>query len=1093
MNKMLMNYISDLLRNLFFAVVFISPNTILLAGINSLLQETNIKGGLVVQLGCKSDQNISLNSSFLFHGLNTDAGHIENLRKTIKSKNQYGRISASVYNGKKLPYADNMVNLLIVEDAADVTKEEMMRVLAPNGFIARKIKDTWKTEKKARPKGMDEWSHWLRAPDNVTVSKDTIVGPPRRLQWLGNPLWSRSHNDIDVPSSVNIILSANGRVFYDTDVGFPDSHKMPARFYLFARDAFNGMLLWKKPLTEWYKNVEYRRGNPPVVVQRRIVCAGDTLYATFSKEGPVHAIDAATGETIKTFDNTHNAQELVFAEGKLFVVTWKYEDPRKIGYLKYTGNFKTTWYGDKLPKELADNPEKYVKYREQVRTKVVAIEPESGKVLWQRDDTEASLILPQTLAVDEGRVYFKTPEKLQCIDAETGNKIWSADIGIPLADTVKNTKYYLGTKDTRWYDNVHNVSRVMVLKDKVLTVAQGKLYAVSKKDGKILWADVSVSTAFCSPPELFPIGDTVYLSKKGYSSVDLNTGIIDKQGSMKLGPTGMGHHRCYRKLATEKYILSSAAGIELMDVSTGKASYNQWTRGNCFAGFIPANGMLYMTPHPCACFTRTRMNGMLAFAPAASSDEAGKAVVRLEKGPAFGISQELSIQNQNSLDWAMYRKNSDRSGATSVLVSSDLSLAWKTELGRKLSPISSSGDQLFVSAVDEHTVYCLDASSGKINWSFIAGGRVDTPPTIFGDFAVFGCKDGWTYCLKKDNGELIWRFNGAPQQRLVGVFDQLESAWPVHGTVLVLENKNINDEKPVVYLTAGRNTYLDSGIFIYALDLVSGKVVANNLLSGPYREDGSPIIEDSHVISGVNDDILVSDGEYLYIKDIVLDMDLTESKTKGNDHLMTTGISLLDSYWHHRSLWLFDTKVPYSVGQKSGGNLLAFNGPHLFSFRSHSGGRNAGFDPAEDSYLLNRFKLSVLKPDSETANIISPVKVDWRKGKKGDASRETAVWSQKVDIICKAMILTGINNQDPSKEFLFMAGTKNLKTHELVDAALLNKKGGILRVVSAVDGEQLAEYTLTSLPVYDGMAASLSGSLFISQEDGYIICMNKND
>lgn len=1060
---------------LIFTAIFL-PCSTFAADVAALLKHTDVKGGLIVQLGVKGDQDISLNSSFLYHGLNTDAAHVERFRKAVGARNLYGRISASVYGGKKLPYADNMVNLLIVEDAADVTREEMKRVLAPGGSLAQKRGGEWKTEKKKRPKEMDEWSHWLHAPDNVAVSKDTMVGPPSRLQWQGNPPWSRMHNDIEVPTGVNIVLSANGRVFYDADVGFPDSYRMPARFSLFARDAFNGKLLWKKALPKWYDDIEYRRGNPPIVIQRRIVCAGDILYATLSNKGQVQALDAATGKTIKTFDNTDYAQELVFDDGKLFVVAWQYEEPVKIGYLKYTGGFKTKWYGEEPPEEI-DDPEKYAKYQAQVKTKVIAIDPESGSILWQKDDIDASQILPQTLAVDSGRIYFKTPEKLQCIDAETGGRIWTADIGIPLAETKKNTKYYLGTEDVRWYDNVHNVSLVMVLEDKVLTVAQGKLYAVSKEDGKVLWKGASVGTGQWNPPELFPIGDTIYIPGRGYSAVDLNTGVTDKARAMKIGRTGMGHHRCYRKLATEKYLLSSSAGIEFMDIKTGEASYHQWTRGNCFAGFIPANGLIYMTPHPCACFTRTRMNGMLALASSAETD---KAVPRLEKGPSFGQKAEAESRKPED-DWSMYRCDAQRSGATSTPLSSDLALAWKKKLGKKLSPISSSGDRLFVSAIDEHTVHCLDAASGRINWSFVAGARVDTPPTIYGDFAVFGCKDGWTYCLNKNDGKLIWRFNGAPEQRLVGVYDQLESAWPVYGSVLVMKSAKINNGRPVVYLTAGRNTHMDSGIFVYARDLASGKIVAENVLSGPYREDGSPIIVEGHVISGVRADILVSDGEYLYIKDIALNMDLTQSKSKGNEHLMTTGKSLLDSYWHHRSLWLFDRTVPYFAGRGLPGNLLVFNGPDFFSFRSHSGGRNDGFDPAEDSYMLNRFKLNPVQPGKKKANPLPP------KGRRG---RETSVWSRKVDIICKAMILTGANSKNPAKELLFMAGTENLKSHELVDAALRNKKGGILRVYSAEKGEQLAEYELASLPVYDGMIAS-GGNLFVSLQDGNIICMKK--
>jgi len=106
-----------------------------------------------------------------------------------------------------------------------------------------------------------------------------------------------------------------------------------------------------------------------------------------------------------------------------------------------------------------------------------------------------------------------------------------------------------------------------------------------------------------------------------------------------------------------------------------------------------------------------------------------------------------------------------------------------------------------------YTVYAMDGSSGKILWSYCAGGRVDTPPTYYRGLVLFGSRDGWVYCLRASDGELAWRFRAAPQwEHLACAFDRVESLWPVHGSVLVLGD--------VVYLSAGRSTFLDGGMVL---------------------------------------------------------------------------------------------------------------------------------------------------------------------------------------------------------------------------------------------------------------------------------------
>ena len=51
----------------------------------------------------------------------------------LQSLGVYGRVTADTFDGKRLPYTDNVVNLLVVSDGYDVPDDEMIRVLAPRG------------------------------------------------------------------------------------------------------------------------------------------------------------------------------------------------------------------------------------------------------------------------------------------------------------------------------------------------------------------------------------------------------------------------------------------------------------------------------------------------------------------------------------------------------------------------------------------------------------------------------------------------------------------------------------------------------------------------------------------------------------------------------------------------------------------------------------------------------------------------------------------------------------------------------------------------------------------------------------------------
>jgi hypothetical protein len=87
---------------------------------------------------------------------------------------------------------------------------------------------------------------------------------------------------------------------------------------------------------------------------------------------------------------------------------------------------------------------------------------------------------------------------------------------------------------------------------------------------------------------------------------------------------------------------------------------------------------------------------------------------------------------------------------------------------------------------------------------------------------------------------------------------------------------------------------------------------------------------------------------------------------------------------------------------------------------------------------------------------------------------------------------------------LFVAGPPDVADEELAfrkpddpavrkarlqqEAALENRSGALLQVVSASDGKKLAEYKLDSAPTWDGMAAA-AGRLYLSTMDGNVLCM----
>ena len=137
-----------------------------------LLDDSGVRGGLVVVVGCEDTKPIAelgQNERFLVQTLDRDPAKVEKAREAIRQSGNYGRVSAATFYGRNLPYADNLVNLVVISGSSvQVPGEEIARVLAPRGVA---IVDGKKTVKPV-PAEIDEWTHYLYDPNNNAVSHD---------------------------------------------------------------------------------------------------------------------------------------------------------------------------------------------------------------------------------------------------------------------------------------------------------------------------------------------------------------------------------------------------------------------------------------------------------------------------------------------------------------------------------------------------------------------------------------------------------------------------------------------------------------------------------------------------------------------------------------------------------------------------------------------------------------------------------------------------------------------------------------------------------------------------------------------------------
>jgi predicted RNA methylase len=106
------------------------------ADAKAILDATGVQGGLIVHLGCGDGEltaALRASEAYVVHALDADGKNVAAARKFVAQRGLYGHVSVERLAGARLPYADNLVNLVVASDPGKVPPAEVMRVLVPRG------------------------------------------------------------------------------------------------------------------------------------------------------------------------------------------------------------------------------------------------------------------------------------------------------------------------------------------------------------------------------------------------------------------------------------------------------------------------------------------------------------------------------------------------------------------------------------------------------------------------------------------------------------------------------------------------------------------------------------------------------------------------------------------------------------------------------------------------------------------------------------------------------------------------------------------------------------------------------------------------
>jgi len=245
-------------------------------------------------------------SRMYVQGSARNAVGVEAARKALVAAGVAGQASVVAREAEHLPYADNLVNLLVAADwgREPVAVEEVLRVLAPGGTavlgsdanagatagLDAKLKAAgavevkalsragWVSCVKAPDPGFDAWTHNLGGADLSSVNNDSAARPWAEVRWIGDPRWGA------LSGTYSGRVTGGGRIYC--------AEARASNTWWVARDAYNGFELWRVPLVG-------SASVPPHGPGGTLTCDDRQVYAVDNKI--LIARDGRSGKMIREY------------------------------------------------------------------------------------------------------------------------------------------------------------------------------------------------------------------------------------------------------------------------------------------------------------------------------------------------------------------------------------------------------------------------------------------------------------------------------------------------------------------------------------------------------------------------------------------------------------------------------------------------------------------------------------------------------------------------------------------------------------------------------------------------------------------------
>lgn len=247
-------------------------------------------------------------------------------------------------------------------------------------------------------------------------------------------------------------------------------------------------------------------------------------------------------------------------------------------------------------------------------------------------------------------------------------------------------------------------------------------------------------------------------------------------------------------------------------------------RPPCQDGVIVAEGHLYWGPWMCGC--QLSLYGNIGLRP--GDDVINDTDDSIEPRHRTGdLGAPVVALETDPADWSFYRGNNARTDVSAVAIPDDVQLQWSVDVSRDTLPTApvTAGGMVFV-ADRSGAVQAFDRDGHAI-WKVYTAGPIYYPPAVANDRVYVGSADGRVYAYAAIDGRFLWSYRVGPRDYWIPVYDHLISAWPVSGGVVV--------EGDTVYAAAGITHY--DGTHVVALDALTGQLKVSNTTSGTLERE----------------------------------------------------------------------------------------------------------------------------------------------------------------------------------------------------------------------------------------------------------------